>query len=95
MVARNLIMHEGYFRRDAVATRRGFGYPQATSQKREVAHPADCAGADAEALSVRRGRLRGHARAHSFNPDHAPEVQQHYLVMVIRSERLDVLWMKI
>ena len=29
------------------------------------------------------------------NPDHAPEVQQHYLVMVIRSERLDVLWMKI
>jgi len=26
--------------RDAVATRRGFGSPQATSQKREVAHPA-------------------------------------------------------
>jgi hypothetical protein len=25
--------------RDAVATRRGFGSPQATSQKREVAHP--------------------------------------------------------
>ena len=26
--------------RDAVARRRGFGSPQATSQKREVAHPA-------------------------------------------------------
>jgi hypothetical protein len=26
--------------RDAVATRRGFGFPQATSQEREVAHPA-------------------------------------------------------
>jgi hypothetical protein len=26
--------------RDAVATRRGFGSPQATSQEREVAHPA-------------------------------------------------------
>jgi hypothetical protein len=26
--------------RDAVATRRGFGSPQATSQKREVANPA-------------------------------------------------------
>jgi predicted transcriptional regulator len=26
--------------RDAVATRRGFGSPQATSQKQEVAHPA-------------------------------------------------------
>jgi hypothetical protein len=27
--------------RDAVATRRGFGSPQATSQKREVARPAE------------------------------------------------------
>jgi hypothetical protein len=53
--------------RDAVATRRGFGSPQATSQKREVAHSAievslggsDC-GQPVVALTENRHRVSVH-----------------------------------